>query len=185
VILSGLRVVELAVWVAGPGAGGVLADWGAEVVKIEPPEGDPCRSLFMALAGLREPKSPPFDLDNRGKRSVVLDTRDPEARRLARRLVVGADVFVTNLRPDALASARALPLVERGHDPRDQGQRGHVVAEAAADAVRLDAGREHDVLGAGARPERADVVGRAIALRAAQSVAGDAPIHQPGTLRSE
>jgi len=102
VILRGLRVVELAVWVARPGAGGVLADWGAEVVKIEPPEGDPCRSLFMALAGLREPKSPPFDLDNRGKRSVVLDTRDPEARRLARRLVVGADVFVTNLRPDAL-----------------------------------------------------------------------------------
>jgi crotonobetainyl-CoA:carnitine CoA-transferase CaiB-like acyl-CoA transferase len=102
-MLSGLRVVELAVWVAGPGAGGVLADWGADVVKIEPPEGDPCRSLFMALAGLREPKSPPFDLDNRGKRSVVLDTRDPEARALARRLVSGADVFITNLRPDALA----------------------------------------------------------------------------------
>jgi len=103
VILRGVRVVELAVWVAGPGAGGVLADWGADVVKIEPPEGDPCRSLFMALAGLKEPKSPPFDLDNRGKRSVVLDTRDAEARALARQLVQGADVFLTNLRPDALA----------------------------------------------------------------------------------
>ena len=102
-ILRGVRVVELAVWVAGPGAGGVLADWGADVVKIEPPEGDPCRSLFMALAGLKEPKSPPFDLDNRGKRSVVLDTRDAEARALARQLVQGADVFLTNLRPDALA----------------------------------------------------------------------------------
>ncbi|HTO54091.1 MAG TPA: CaiB/BaiF CoA-transferase family protein [Myxococcota bacterium] len=102
-MLGGVRVVELAVWVAGPGAGGVLADWGADVVKIEPPEGDPCRSLFMALAGLREPKSPPFDLDNRGKRSVVLDTRDAEARALARKLVTGADVFISNLRPDALA----------------------------------------------------------------------------------
>jgi crotonobetainyl-CoA:carnitine CoA-transferase CaiB-like acyl-CoA transferase len=102
-MLQGVRVVELAVWVAGPGAGGVLADWGADVVKIEPPEGDPCRNLFMNLAGLKEPKSPPFDLDNRGKRSVVLDTRDPEARALAQRLVARADVFVSNLRPDALA----------------------------------------------------------------------------------
>ena len=102
-MLKGLRVVELAVWVAGPGAGGVLSDWGADVVKIEPPEGDPCRNLFMALAGLKEPKSPPFDLDNRGKRSVVLDTRIPEALELAKRLVAGADVFITNLRPDALA----------------------------------------------------------------------------------
>ena len=43
-MLEGVRVVELAVWVAGPGAGGVLADWGADVVKLEPPEGDPCRN---------------------------------------------------------------------------------------------------------------------------------------------
>jgi crotonobetainyl-CoA:carnitine CoA-transferase CaiB-like acyl-CoA transferase len=102
-MLEGVRVVELAVWVAGPGAGGILADWGADVVKIEPPEGDPCRSLFMHLAGLKEPKSPPFDLDNRGKKSVVLDMRTPEALALAQRLVRGADVFLSNLRPDALA----------------------------------------------------------------------------------
>jgi crotonobetainyl-CoA:carnitine CoA-transferase CaiB-like acyl-CoA transferase len=102
-MLQGIRVVELAVWVAGPGAGGILADWGADVVKIEPPEGDPCRSLFMHLAGLKEPKSPPFDLDNRGKRSVVLDLRAPEGLALARKLVAGADVFLSNLRPDALA----------------------------------------------------------------------------------
>jgi crotonobetainyl-CoA:carnitine CoA-transferase CaiB-like acyl-CoA transferase len=102
-MLEGVRVVELAVWVAGPGAGGILADWGADVVKIEPPEGDPCRSLFMHLAGLKEPKSPPFDLDNRGKRSIVLDLRAPEGLALGRRLVAGADVFVSNLRPDALA----------------------------------------------------------------------------------
>ncbi len=101
-MLDGIRVVELAVWVAGPGAGGILADWGADVVKIEPPEGDPCRSLFMHLAGLKEPKSPPFDLDNRGKRSVVLDLRSPDGLALARRLVANADIFLSNLRPDAL-----------------------------------------------------------------------------------
>ncbi len=102
-MLAGVRVVELAVWVAGPGAGGILADWGADVVKIEPPEGDPCRSLFMHLASLKEPKSPPFDLDNRGKRSVVLDLRSPDGLALAQKLVRGADVFLSNLRPDALA----------------------------------------------------------------------------------
>ena len=102
-MLQGVRVVELAVWVAGPGAGGVLADWGADVVKIEPPEGDPSRSVFMHLAGLKEPKSPPFDLDNRGKRSVVLDLRNPDGLALARKLVAGADVFLSNLRPEALA----------------------------------------------------------------------------------
>jgi crotonobetainyl-CoA:carnitine CoA-transferase CaiB-like acyl-CoA transferase len=102
-MLQGVRVVELAVWVAGPGAGGILADWGADVVKVEPPEGDPCRSLFMHLAGLKEPKSPPFDLDNRGKRSIVLDLRAPDGVALARKLVAGADVFLSNLRPEALA----------------------------------------------------------------------------------
>jgi crotonobetainyl-CoA:carnitine CoA-transferase CaiB-like acyl-CoA transferase len=103
-LLDGIRVVELAVWVAAPGAGGVLADWGADVIKVEPPEGDPCRRLFGALAGLKVVGSPPFDLDNRGKRSVVLDTRSRAGREAVRRLVRDADVFLTNLRPEALRS---------------------------------------------------------------------------------
>src|ERR1043166_5965530 len=49
--LEGIRVVELGVWVAGPAAGGVLADWGAAVVKIEPPDGGPVRGLYPAVAG--------------------------------------------------------------------------------------------------------------------------------------
>jgi crotonobetainyl-CoA:carnitine CoA-transferase CaiB-like acyl-CoA transferase len=100
--LAGIRVVELGVWVAGPSAGGVLADWGAEVVKIEPPDGDPFRGLYLNAAGVELPANPPFELDNRGKRSVVLDLRTPEARAIAHRLVEGADVFVTNVRPAAL-----------------------------------------------------------------------------------
>jgi crotonobetainyl-CoA:carnitine CoA-transferase CaiB-like acyl-CoA transferase len=101
--LAGIRVVELAVWVAGPSAGGVLADWGAEVVKIEPPDGDPFRGLYLTAAGVELPANPPFELDNRGKRSVVLDLRRAEARAIAHQLIERADVFVTNVRLAALA----------------------------------------------------------------------------------
>ena len=48
--MDGVRVVELAFWVAGPSAAAILADWGAEVVKIEPPDGDPFRGLFLSAA---------------------------------------------------------------------------------------------------------------------------------------
>ncbi len=50
--MDGIRVVELGFWVAGPSAGAVLADWGAEVVKIEPPDGDPFRGLYLSASGL-------------------------------------------------------------------------------------------------------------------------------------
>ena len=103
--LAGLRVVELGVWVAGPAAGGILADWGADVVKIEPPGGDPARG-FGRMLGVapvdRHHHSPPFEMDNRGKRSVVLDLGTEDGRERARELLVDADVFVTNIRPGAL-----------------------------------------------------------------------------------
>src|SRR5262245_65520824 len=93
--LEGIRVVELGVWVAGPSAGGVLADWGASVVKIEPPDGDPFRGLYLTASGVELPANPPFELDNRGKRSIALDLRTTEARAIAHRLVDRADVLVT------------------------------------------------------------------------------------------
>jgi crotonobetainyl-CoA:carnitine CoA-transferase CaiB-like acyl-CoA transferase len=99
--LEGIRVVELGVWVAGPAAGGILADWGADVVKIEPPTGDPAR-MFGRMLGLEDGASPPFEMDNRGKRSVALDLTTDEDRGLALELVGGADVFITNVRPGAL-----------------------------------------------------------------------------------
>jgi len=102
-LLQGLRVVEMGFWVAAPAAAGLLADWGADVVKIEPPRGDPMRQFYRALAGVELPSCPGFDLDNRGKRSVALDLADPAARAAARSLVLGADVFITNYRRDALA----------------------------------------------------------------------------------
>lgn len=101
-LLSGVRVVELGMWVAGPAAGGILADWGADVVKIEEPGGDPMRRFFGVLSGSKEQRCPPFDLYNRGKKSVVLDVNAPEGGALVERLVASADVFITNLRPQFL-----------------------------------------------------------------------------------
>jgi len=94
-------VVELGVWVAGPAAAGVLADWGADVIKVEPPGGDPQRRVFQAI-GVSVAAAPPFELDNRGKRSVVFDLRSDEGREQMARLLDTADVFITNLRMDAL-----------------------------------------------------------------------------------
>ncbi|TFV56493.1 CoA transferase [Mycobacterium sp. PS03-16] len=104
--LEGITVVELGVWVAAPAAGGILADWGADVVKIEPPTGDPART-FGRMLGLPQTgevdANPPFEMDNRSKRSVVLDLTTDDDRATARELVGGADVFVTNVRPGALS----------------------------------------------------------------------------------
>jgi crotonobetainyl-CoA:carnitine CoA-transferase CaiB-like acyl-CoA transferase len=112
--LEGVRVVELGMWIAGPGAAGILADWGAEVVKIEPPAGDPARGFQRTLGG-DLPVNPVFELDNRSKRSVVIDLSTAEGRELALELVDRADVFLTNVRPAALAKVGLGPeaLLER------------------------------------------------------------------------
>jgi crotonobetainyl-CoA:carnitine CoA-transferase CaiB-like acyl-CoA transferase len=101
--MDGVRVVELGVWVAGPAAGGILADWGADVVKIEPPGiGDPAR-LFASMLGADLPFNPPFEMDNRSKRSVVIDLATDPGRALGLELIDRADVFVSNVREAGLA----------------------------------------------------------------------------------
>ena len=102
--LDGINVVELGVWVAGPAAGGILADWGADVIKIEPPTGDPART-FGRMLGIESGVSPPFEMDNRGKRSIVLDLTSAADTSTAVELIAGADVFITNIRPAALRRA--------------------------------------------------------------------------------
>jgi crotonobetainyl-CoA:carnitine CoA-transferase CaiB-like acyl-CoA transferase len=92
--LEGIRVVELGVVIAGPATAAILADWGADVVKLEPREGDPQRGNLQRAY---------FGLDNRGKRSLALDLKTEEGRELALALLERADVFVTNLRPSALS----------------------------------------------------------------------------------
>jgi crotonobetainyl-CoA:carnitine CoA-transferase CaiB-like acyl-CoA transferase len=107
--MDGVRVVEIGVWVAGPAAGAVLAEWGADVVKIEPPGiGDPART-FAQMFGADLPFNPIFENDNRSKRSIVLDLTRPEGLAVALELVDRADVFLTNVRPAALARLGLAP----------------------------------------------------------------------------
>src|SRR5262249_35644749 len=101
---EGIKVVELGVWVAGPAAAGILADWGADVIKIEPPTGDPGR-LFGQMLGCDLGVNPPFEMDNRSKRSVVLDLTTEAGRGPAFELPSDADVSVTNVRPGAVRRA--------------------------------------------------------------------------------
>lgn len=100
--LAGLRVVEIGAWVAGPAAAGIMADWGADVVKVEPSSGDPQRAVFGSVGLDGSLPVPPFEVDNRGKRSIVLDLRDIDGRAALDRLLISADILVTNMRPGAL-----------------------------------------------------------------------------------
>ncbi len=100
--LSGYRIVELGVWVAGPAAAGLMADWGAEVIKVEPPTGDPQRAIFGAFGIADQLGVPPFEIDNRGKQSVVIDLQTPAGFETMHGLLADADVFITNVRPGAL-----------------------------------------------------------------------------------
>ena len=113
-IMDGVKVVELGVWVAGPAVGGVLADWGADVVKVEGLDADPFRGALAGVADL----SAAFDLDNRGKRGLAIDWRSEEGAAIVGRLADGADVFVTNLRPGGLALAGLDYETLRARNPR-------------------------------------------------------------------
>src|SRR3546814_6398680 len=80
-VLEGVKVLEVSAWAFVPSAGGVLADWGAEVVKVEPPDGDPMRGLINAGIESQGP-SFPWEVWNRGKRSIALDLRQDRAREI-------------------------------------------------------------------------------------------------------
>jgi crotonobetainyl-CoA:carnitine CoA-transferase CaiB-like acyl-CoA transferase len=133
-IMSGVRVVEVASWTYVPVAGTVLAEWGADVLKIEHPEtGDPQRGL--AASGL-VPTGPGgvahmMELPNRGKRSVGLDLGTEEGHDLLLQLAERADVFLTNFRPQARRKLRIDVDDVRAVNPKiiyvrgsGQGQRG-------------------------------------------------------------
>lgn len=95
--LAGVRVVEFSHVVMGPACGLVLADLGADVVKVEPLTGDKTRTLGAASAGV-------FTTYSRNKRSVAVDVRAPEGLAFAKRLLADADVLIENFRPGALAA---------------------------------------------------------------------------------
>ena len=94
--LEGLRVVEFTHMVMGPTCGMVLADMGAEVIKVEPLEGDRTRHLLGAGAGF-------FPMFNRNKQSIKINLQNPEGAEMARRLCATADVVVENFKPGTMA----------------------------------------------------------------------------------
>ncbi len=94
--LDGYRIVDLTQLISGPLATMILADQGADVIKVEPPgRGD----LTRALGGAHRGMAPIFATSNRNKRSVVLDLKQPRGVELLEQLVAGADLFVQNFRP--------------------------------------------------------------------------------------
>jgi crotonobetainyl-CoA:carnitine CoA-transferase CaiB-like acyl-CoA transferase len=96
--------VELAQWVFVPAAGALLADWGADVVRVDKPEGDPYRALATQGIGVDSGSgiNPSLALANRGKRSIALDLRTDAGKEVLHRLLADADVLLTSFRPDAL-----------------------------------------------------------------------------------
>jgi len=101
--LSGYRVVELATFMAAPSCGRLLADWGADVIKVEAGVGDPFRYFGPTMMmPAKESEAPGWELNNANKRGIVLDLKSGEGQEAFHKLLTTADVFLTNNRPEAL-----------------------------------------------------------------------------------
>ncbi|MFK8024184.1 MAG: CaiB/BaiF CoA transferase family protein [Ilumatobacter sp.] len=118
--LSGIRVVEATNWMAAPSAGAILADMGADVVKVEPPSGDAVRGLIRPpkVDGDAAAIDYSFTVDNRGKKSIALAFDDPDGADVMRKLVSGADIFLCNLLPDRQARYGLDPATLMADTPR-------------------------------------------------------------------
>ena len=101
-MLEGIKIIEMATYIAAPSAGGIMADWGADVIKIEPLSGCPMRKFYASAMTDDYPDNPVSALDNRGKRAIAVNTGTNEGREIVRKLVEDADVFLTNVRPGQL-----------------------------------------------------------------------------------
>jgi crotonobetainyl-CoA:carnitine CoA-transferase CaiB-like acyl-CoA transferase len=95
-IFSGLKVVDLASFIAGPGAAVILSDFGADVVKVEPPTGDTWRIGYKIPPQPRAKDNYPWHLNNRNKRGLALDLKSPHAGKVLEKLVKWADVLIVN-----------------------------------------------------------------------------------------
>jgi formyl-CoA transferase len=103
-LLEGIRVVEVATLVAVPSASMILSDFGAEVIKVEPPDGGDMYRRFHFLGGMPKSDIPyPWLLDGRNKRSIALDLKSEDGLKVLHDLLATADVFLTNYRPAVLA----------------------------------------------------------------------------------
>jgi crotonobetainyl-CoA:carnitine CoA-transferase CaiB-like acyl-CoA transferase len=106
--LEGIKVVEVAMWAFVPACGGILADMGADVIKIEPPTGDPLRGLQIGNLNSGSGRAIDYSWEsyNRGKRSITLDLKQQAGREVLMKLLEDADVFLTNLLPRARRSMK-------------------------------------------------------------------------------
>ncbi len=111
-VLSGIRIIEQGTFITGPCAGMMLADLGADVIKVESPQGDPYRNY----QGDRY--SPHFQAYNRNKRSIAFDLKEPADRALFDGLIGEADVFIQNFRPGTAARLGAGPERLRAINPK-------------------------------------------------------------------
>ena len=118
-VFAGVRVVELAQYVYVPGAGVMLADLGAEVIKIETVEGDPYRTLQVAGSSRNLGSiNLSMEQNNRNKKSLALDLKTEAGREALLRLIETADVFLTSLRPKAIRGLRLDVEDLRARNPR-------------------------------------------------------------------
>jgi crotonobetainyl-CoA:carnitine CoA-transferase CaiB-like acyl-CoA transferase len=144
-VMQGVRVLEVAAWTFVPAAGAVLADWGADVIKIEHPEtGDPQRGLSVGSVGAKGVGGVSFILEqpNRGKRSVGLDIASEQGREVLLKLAAKCDVFLTNLLPDSLQRLRLTVDDVREANPKiiyargtGQGVRGDEASKGGFDGT--------------------------------------------------
>ena len=148
-IFSGLKVVDLASFIAGPAAAVILSDFGAEVIKVEPPQGELWRIANKIPPQPIAPEPYQWHLNNRNKRGVALDLKAPGAAKILRRLVEWADVLIVNTpHPGARSSASntrtsrhgtsasSMPtsrdLAKRGRTPVFRGLTSPLIGGAAA-----------------------------------------------------
>lgn len=119
-LLEGVRVLDWTIWQQGPFASVLLADMGAEVIKLEAPDGDPGRWV-LRVAGFEAQRGGVnfyFEANNRHKKSVVLDLKRPEARAVVHRLVARSDVFIQNFRTGVASRLELDYQTLRQHNPR-------------------------------------------------------------------
>ncbi|RYD45896.1 MAG: CoA transferase, partial [Sphingomonadales bacterium] len=124
-VLEGVTVVEVAQYVFVPAAGVLMADHGAEVIKIEPPEGDPYRTLKIGDGRETAKANLSMEQNNRSKKSLAINLKKEEGREALLKLIETADVFLTSLRPKALVGLRLDPEHVMARNPKIIYARGN------------------------------------------------------------
>jgi crotonobetainyl-CoA:carnitine CoA-transferase CaiB-like acyl-CoA transferase len=137
--LEGIKVIEVASWMFIPSAGAVLADWGAEIIKVEHPQtGDPQRGLVTSglMPGAAGMVNFMMEQPNRGKQSVGIDIANPEGREVLLKLVETADVFLTNYLPQVRRKLGIDTADLRARNPKIIVARGSGAGQRGPDAEK-------------------------------------------------